>query len=100
MNNIDVEVKNFISKRFAQQNSWCDGNCYWFAVILTNRFNNLQIYYMPIRGHFIAGDGVGNFYDWNGKLNIQDNEEPILLLQDIKDSDILWYNRLMRDCKL
>lgn len=89
-------VIEFINARWKKDCDWCSGNCYWFAHILSSRFEFLQIYYLPIEGHFIAGDG-NNFYDFNGKCLL--NEMPYLFSK-LKDDDPLWYNRLVRDCIL
>lgn len=88
------EILDFIQRRWQKNADWLNGNCYWFAKILTERFPFLDIYYLPIQGHFIAGDG-NIFFDWAGQLSL--NEKPILFSL-IKETDITWYNRLIRDC--
>ena len=55
----------------------------------------LQIYYEYLNGHFLAGDGKGNFYDATGL--VVPEREPILFEQ-LKKDDILWYNNIIRDC--
>ena len=87
-------ILDFISRRWQKDANWLDGNCYWFAYILKTRFPFLEIYYLPIAGHFICGDGV-QFYDWTG---VVDPEEVPFLLSDIEKQDILWYDRIVRDC--
>lgn len=87
------DVLSFIKRRFSDDCHWLDGNCYYFALILCSRFQNLNLYYAPIEGHFVAGDGE-RFYDWRG---LYDNEKPILL-SEIQQSDPLWYKILVRDC--
>jgi hypothetical protein len=89
------EVLEFIQRRWQQDFHWLDGNCYWFARILCERFPYLKIYYMPIIGHFVAGT-PSRYYDWTG-LN-KDKEKPILL-DEIQKTDNLWYEHLMRDCR-
>ncbi len=47
-----------------------NGNCYWFAIILKERFSFGDIYYDPEASHFVFGydrcaDGV-KFYDITG----------------------------------
>ena len=59
------EILNFIKRRWSIDANWTNGNCFWFAKILQLRFPQLQIYYLPIIGHFITSDGE-NYYDWNG----------------------------------
>jgi hypothetical protein len=90
------EILSFINRRWKLDSNWLDGNCYYFALILTNRFKELQIYYLPIEGHFISGNGI-EFYDWTGFVDLK--EKPYLL-DEIKHLDSLWYERLIRDCVL
>lgn len=55
-------------------NTFMFGCCYWFAVILKERFQG-EIYYLPIDNHFITK--INNeFYDISGK--IEPIEQPIL----------------------
>ncbi len=90
------EILSFIEKRWKKDANWLDGNCYWFAHILKTRFPFLEIYYLPIVGHFICGDDE-SFYDWTGVVNPE--EEPILF-NLIAETDPLWYDRIVRDCIL
>lgn len=92
------KIEEFIKRRWQTTDAnWCNGNCYWFAIILTTRFTNLSIYYLPVEGHFVAGDNNGTFYDARGKQTL--TEKP-LLFSDIKKQDSLWYKHLIRDCVL
>lgn len=95
------DVQEFIVRRFGDGNPrWLDGNCYWFAQILCERFPGLVLYYCPIAGHFLAGDSDPNvaptFYDYTGVVH--PTEKPILFSQ-IQEEDPLLYNRIIRDCK-
>lgn len=89
------EIEEFIMRRFGSSDAeWLNGNCYWFAVILTNRFPHLKIYYEYVTGHFVAGlDGI--YFDATGRMIPY--KEPILFEQ-LKKDDILWYNNIVRDC--
>lgn len=91
------EVTAFIERRFPKDNNWADGNCYWFAHILCERFPDLDIYYEPIEGHFYAGDG-NLFYDWFG-AHAHKPDDKRIKLSVIHTKDPLWYARLIRDCK-
>ena len=71
--------------RFSSDCHWTDGNCYYFSLILHSRFPNLQIFYEPILGHFVAGDGA-HFYDFNGEFF---DYEKLILLDDIAKEDTL-----------
>ena len=90
------EVVDFIQRRWRKDSNWLNGNCLWFASILCMRFEELEIYYLPHEGHFIAGKN-GCYFDWRGVIEI-DTEEPIIKLSWIKDNDPLWYDHLIRDC--
>ena len=87
------EVEEFIQRRFSVNCNWTSGNCYYFALILKDRFNG-TIYYNPIQGHFICRIGY-DFYDYTGKVS----EPPILYNWDYyKDHDELDYQHIVRDC--
>lgn len=88
------EILEFIHRRWRKDANWLDGNCFWFAHILITRFPHLQLYYLPIIGHFIVGDDT-SFYDWTGE--IVPNEEPWLFSR-IRDEEPYWYNRIVEDC--
>ena len=88
------QILDFIKRRWTKDSHWTDGNCLWFANILKLRFPEVEIYYLPIEGHFIVGF-EGQFYDWTGHLLL---EEKPYLFSDIKESDPPYYNRLIRDC--
>lgn len=93
MIDIENEVVEFIRRRFKSDSNWLDGNCYYFAVILCERFPIFNIYYAPVAGHFVAGYN-GEFYDWRGKYG----EEMPVLLSDIEKEDPAWYRIIVRDC--
>ena len=90
------EILDFIHRRWRKDANWLDGNCYWFARILQTRFPFLELYYLPIDGHFVCGDGE-NFYDWTGVVQL---EEIPWLFSDIEEQEPNWYNRIWRDCVL
>lgn len=91
---IEEEVLDFIKKRFQVDCKWTDGNCYYFALILKDRFGG-EIYYIPIEGHFVCKIG-DSFYDFHGK-----HEVPLsvpITLKELEKRDDIWYNRIRRDC--
>lgn len=91
-------VLEFIERRWGDcPVHWIDGNCYWFALILSKRFPQLGIFYLPTIGHFIAGDSRTNtYYDWEG---IFIPEEQPIDFAELLYKDPLWYERLLRDCR-
>lgn len=86
------DILRFINKRFPNDCNWTSGNCYYFAIILKDRFGG-EIYYDPVNGHFFLKIDDTN-YDYNG-VYTPFNEYK---LKDIKLSDPLWYDRLVNDC--
>lgn len=86
-------VLEFINKRFPTDCNWTTGNCYYFALILADRFNG-DIYYDVINGHFITK--IQNyFYDWNG---IVDTNNYLVEWNKMDQYDSLVKQRIVRDC--
>lgn len=50
---------------------------------------------MPIKGHFIAKDDLGNFYDQTGIIL---PDEDVIRFDELKEKDFIWYMRIVRDC--
>lgn len=59
------EVLEFIHRRFPTDCNWLTGNCYYFSLILKERFTSGVIYYDVIYGHFIFRY-KDFYYDWTG----------------------------------
>lgn len=95
------KVLDFIHRRFRDYDcNWTNGNCYYFAVILAERFKDegAIIYYDTVDGHFVCKiDGV--FYDWNGVLAFEDEhiEKYVKKWSDLCSEDPIWSNRIVRD---
>ena len=68
-------------------------NCYWFAVILQNRFGG-KIMYHPIYGHFVCKIN-GRLYDISGEPRLDDGwidwEEYVIV-------DPIHRARIIKDC--
>ena len=95
----EKDILEFITRRWHNDTPnarWTLGNCYWFAVILCTRFVTLQIYYNPIDGHFVAGNGK-HFYDWNGRYT---DYKKLIKWSQIVNNDRAWAEHLERDCIL
>lgn len=88
-------VEEFIARRWSKDANWLDGNCYWFARILSLRFPELEVWYCPIEGHFVAGNRNGHFYDWTGRIAAVPS---MVRLSDLQTTDPIQYARLVRDC--
>lgn len=94
----DDKVLDFIHKRFDKDCHWLDGNCYYFAVILKERFNDGEIYYNAVDGHFLFRHG-GYLYDFKGRHEFDKNSTELIVLKQLKE-DASWYGRIRRDCIL
>ncbi len=88
------EILDFINRRFKDNCHWLDGNCYYFAVILKERFPGGQIYYDMINCHFCYGIN-GKFYDWTGAI-LPDGR--LIPWKVFKLFDKTYFERVMRDC--
>lgn len=94
---IKEEVLDFIKRRFPYDVDWNRGNCYWFALILRERFfSNFDIFYQAKKGHFVAGDG-SEFFDYFGTVD-DIIEDPPIHFNRILLEDPVWAERLIRDC--
>lgn len=92
MNN---EVLDFIQRRFKDDCDWTDGNCYYFALILKDRFPEGKIFYDVRLGHFIYKYGE-KYYDW---LGVYECKEDYLVPWDLFEMyDYSQKQRIMQDC--
>lgn len=91
------EVVDFINRRFVKDCDWSNGNCYYFALILSHRFPTLRIVYLPVRGHFAVIDNL-YLYDYEGAVGLNEITELIYPLDKLKEDDPKWYAKLFRDC--
>lgn len=90
------EILDFIERRFSIDCHWLDGNCYYFAVILKERFPNAVIYYDVVLGHFcIKIDN--NFYDWTGLIKM-DKDSEYVEWDKMSEYDEFVKERIIRDC--
>lgn len=97
---ITQEVQEFIDRRFKQDCNWKTGNCYYFALILYDRFKqyNPEIYYDAVDGHFLCKIN-DRFYDWSGIVTFSDEyvSKYVEKWSDICKEDPIWSNRIVRD---
>lgn len=61
------EVLEFIQRRFKSDCKWTTGNCYYFSIILKDRFPEGVIFYDVTYGHFVF-KYQNEFYDWTGVI--------------------------------
>ena len=94
-----TEILNFIEdiKKTSPKeitNLFSCGYCYWFAVILSTRFNG-SIFYLPIENHFITKIN-NNFYDIKGLY--KPKEDIYLWPDEYTQTDKLDYERVCKYC--
>jgi hypothetical protein len=88
------QILEFIHRRFKNDCNWTTGNCYYFAIILKDRFPEGKIFYDVILGHFVFCY-ENKFYDWTGCI------KPYGYLVEwdkFDDYDTLQKQVIIRDC--
>lgn len=114
------DVKEFISRRFPKSinsdSNWTNGNCYYFSLILKDRFNG-TVYYDIIHGHFLTlindafFDATGIVYKLSKKeLNLIENNKFTSCKLEYDITVVNWdcfdkydknqKERIFRDCVL
>lgn len=91
------KILDFIKRRIGVDNNWREGNCYWAARIIQDRFK-LCLVYDAAAGHFVAQDRDGTYYDAYGVYEPR-RAEDMMSLQWIRTYEYKWYRRLMRECR-
>ena len=92
------KVERFIDKfKFCHakelEEVFTEGNCYYFALILSDRFDG-EIYYLPIDNHFVCKI-EDKLYDITGKVKTKETAIPWVVY---KKTDELEAKRIIRDC--
>ena len=90
------KILEFIQRRFKNDCNWTDGNCYYFAVILKDRFPEGKIFYDVVNGHFVFCY-YGEFYDWNGVYNPM-SVDSVVVWDAFNKYDSLQKERIVRNC--
>ena len=90
------EVLDFINRRFSEDCDWLTGNCYYFALILKDRFPAGEIYYDTIVGHFVFQlDNIN--YDWSGVVSTE-GYHYYEKWNNFEEYDSLQKARIIKDC--
>lgn len=93
---MNQEILEFIKRRFPVDCNWTSQNCYYFSLILKDRFPEGKIYYDIIPGHFVF-KYKSEFYDWTGSV------KPFGLCiewEKFAQYDELQKDVIIRDCLL
>lgn len=93
---IDVFIKRFKEgfNKQALEDAFTNGNCYHFAVILSELYDEGDIVYDEIDGHFMFRY-KDKYYDITGEVTNVNNARSLLA---ISYDDEPLYGRLLRDC--
>ena len=85
------EVLKFIKEFEKVSKFFLDGKCYWFAVILKERFSGRMMYH-PILNHWSVKIGELGLFDASGEVDPDRYEPwPCAFIEDT-----LHYNRLVK----
>lgn len=90
----DDEIIEFINRRFTKDSNWNCENCYYFALILKDRFPGGNICYDVINGHF-SYLYKGNYYDHTGLIY---PDGYIVDWNKFDEYDSIQKQRIIRDC--
>lgn len=90
-------ILNFIDRFHGSENVFLHGCCYWFAEILTQRFENYKpvMLHEPVEGHFVTKINT-NLYDVRGDVT---DLYAGHTLDDVAEMGHSEYAHLMRDCR-
>ena len=93
------DILGFIEKfKFLGRNTierlFTEGNCYYFAVILKERFEGGLIYYLPAANHFVFKYG-GKYYDICGEYGTSEKAYEWEAFKKERES---LAKRIERDC--
>lgn len=87
-------ILEFIKRRFPTDCNWLTGNCYYFSLILKDRFPSGIIYYNVILGHFVF-KYEDKYYDWTGEIM---PEGYLVEWEKFDEYDELQKQVIVRDC--
>ena len=95
---MEEEILEFIHRRFPIDCNWTNGNCYYFALILSARFEG-DVVYDPIVGHYMFKARDGHFYDYTGRREFDTaRTQKIFNWTGYESIDYLHHQHLVRDC--
>ena len=92
-------IENF--KRFEQNNvlldTFLNEYCYWFAVVLVERFSGGRIVYEPVEGHFIA-QVASRYYDIRGDVTELYAGKELWCEQQCVETDSILREQILKEC--
>lgn len=88
------EIIEFINRRFPEDSNWLTGNCYYFSLILKDRFPGGSVFYDVINGHFVF-KYKGSYYDWTGMVK---SNGYLIEWDKFDEYDLNQKQVIIRDC--
>lgn len=88
------EILDFIKCRFPVNCNWLNKNCYYFSLILKDRFPEGTIYYDVINCHFVF-KYENQYYDWTGAVN---SNNCLVEWDKFDEYDNIQKQVIIRDC--
>lgn len=84
---LEETIQFFLHTHFPNEEDsiYSPSNTYWLARLLSDRFFELEVYYLPDKDMFCAGDGIHFFY--NGKVYVKEFF-PEFLRFDLREAAI------------
>ena len=105
------DVLNFIQHFKGARETFLHGCCYWFAMILRERFNDrgylVDIFHEPVENHFVARflyltcdvSFTPRFFDIRGDVTNLYDEDKLENMWIMEFDDQKRYTKLMCDCR-
>lgn len=88
------KVIEFTKRRFPTDCHWLDGNCFFYAQACKFAFDEGEVLYNVIEGHFIF-KLQDKYYDWSGQIE----PKGVLVPWDkFEEYDAAQYKVIVRDC--
>lgn len=81
----------------AAEDLFLHGDCYYFAIVLKERFPSAIIKYLIIDNHFIT-EIDDRLYDIRGDITDIVDINQLIAWSDMESYDELLYKRIIRDC--
>ena len=88
------DILEFIKRRFPIDSNFLDMNCYYFSLILKDRFKSGKVFYDVINGHFVFLYD-GKYYDWSGEIK---PDGCLVEWDKFERYDALQKQVIVRDC--
>ena len=88
------KIIEFTKRRFPIDCNWLNGNCFFYAQACKCAFNEGEIFYNVIDGHFVF-KYQDKYYDWSGQI---DPRGYLVSWDKFNEYDPLVKERIIRDC--